>query len=214
MAVLVAVLFWPAGTLDWWRGWVVVGLFGVGTIGSILGLARRNIGLLEERMKPIVQPGQPVADRILVTLLVASFFGSLAFTPLDVFRLHLFARPSAAVSAFGLGMFATGWYVAYASLRENSFAAPVVRHQSERGQRVIDTGVYGIVRHPMYSGGVLVMLGIPLWLQSYAGAAFALIPVAILALRCVLEERFLLRELAGYKAYTRRVRRRLIPFVW
>ena len=100
------------------------------------------------------------------------------------------------------------------ALLENAFAAPVVKHQEERQHRVIESGVYGVVRHPMYAGTVPLLVGMPLWLESYAAAILASIPAATLAVRIVVEERFLRRELAGYDAYTQRVRYRLIPFVW
>ncbi len=87
-------------------------------------------------------------------------------------------------------------------------------YQRERGQTVIDTGVYAVVRHPMYAAGILLMIGAPLWLESYAAALLASVPVALLIVRIRIEERFLRRELEGYDAYTRRVRYRLIPFVW
>ena len=90
----------------------------------------------------------------------------------------------------------------------------MVRHQEERHQTVIDTGVYSIVRHPMYAGSALLMVGLPLWLESYAAAALAIVPIALTAVRILFEERFLKRELKGYEDYTKRVKYRLIPFIW
>jgi protein-S-isoprenylcysteine O-methyltransferase Ste14 len=207
-------LFWPAGTLDWWRAWVIVGVSFVGSVGAIASLAREHRGLLEERMKPPIQKGQPLADRILTVLLLSTFLGTLVVSSLDVFRFPMIRRPGVLVSSFGLVLFMVGWWIAYLALRENAFAAAVVRHQEERHQRVIDTGVYGVVRHPMYAGGAVLLIGIPLWLESYAGALTALLAVATLAARIVLEERFLQRELPGYDAYTKKVRYRLIPHLW
>jgi protein-S-isoprenylcysteine O-methyltransferase Ste14 len=100
------------------------------------------------------------------------------------------------------------------ALRENAFAVPVVKHQQARQHTVIDSGVYGVVRHPMYAGAVPLLVGIPLWLESYAAALLASVPIGTLAVRIVVEEQFLRRELAGYDAYTERVRYRLIPYVW
>jgi protein-S-isoprenylcysteine O-methyltransferase Ste14 len=207
-------LFLPAGTLDWWRAWVIVGLAFLGAVGATVSLSRGHRSLLEERMKLPVQPGQPVADRILLLLLVVTFIGSLVFTSLDVFRLHVMPRPGPLVSSAGLLMFAGGWWLEYLALRENAFAAAVVRLQEERNHSVIATGVYSIVRHPMYAGGIALIVGLPLWLESYAGAMLAGLSAATLIVRIFFEERFLRRELAGYAAYTERVRYRLIPFLW
>jgi protein-S-isoprenylcysteine O-methyltransferase Ste14 len=86
--------------------------------------------------------------------------------------------------------------------------------QSERNHRVIDTSVYAIVRHPMYAGAILLLVGLPLWLQSYAAALLEIVPVVLLGLRCVLEEKFLRENLDGYADYMRRVRWRMIPYFW
>jgi protein-S-isoprenylcysteine O-methyltransferase Ste14 len=131
-----------------------------------------------------------------------------------VFSLHLIGRPGTLLSFFGLALFVVGWGIAYLGLRENAFASIVVRHQEERGDAVVDSGIYGIVRHPMHSGIVLLMVSMPLWLESYAGALMASVPVAMIVLRVVLAERFLSRELVDYGAYAGRVRWRLIPFLW
>jgi protein-S-isoprenylcysteine O-methyltransferase Ste14 len=123
-------------------------------------------------------------------------------------------KPGTLVSSLGLALAIAGGWTAYLALRENAFAALAVKHQEERQHTVIDTGVYSIVRHPLYAGDALVMVGIPLWLESYAAALLASVPIATVALRILFEERFLRRELEGYEAYTQRVRYRLIPFLW
>jgi protein-S-isoprenylcysteine O-methyltransferase Ste14 len=123
-------------------------------------------------------------------------------------------RPATLVSSLGLVLLVAGWSIAYLALRENAFAALAVKHQEERQHTVIDSGVYSIVRHPMYAGSVLLMVGIPLWLESYPAALLASVPIAMAALRILFEERFLRRELKGYDAYTERVPYRLIPFLW
>ena len=207
-------LFLPAGTLDWWRAWVIVGVSFIGAVGVIASLAGEHRGILEERMKPPIQKGQPFADKILVVVLLAAFLGILIVSSLDVFRFHLLRKPGVFLSSLGLGLVILGWWVTYLALRENAFAALVVKRQEERHQRVVDTGVYSVVRHPMYAGGSLLLFGIPLWLESYAGALVACLAVAALVARIFLEERFLRRELPGYAAYADRVRYRLIPFVW
>ncbi len=98
--------------------------------------------------------------------------------------------------------------------RENSFAAPVIRVQIERKQRVIDTGPYALVRHPMYSAALLYIVGMPLLLGSWYGFLFAPVMIAGIAQRAVFEERLLKRDLPGYGDYLTRVRYRLVPGVW
>jgi protein-S-isoprenylcysteine O-methyltransferase Ste14 len=170
--------------------------------------------LLKERFKPPIQKGQPLSDKIIVLLLLTTFCGLVAFIPVDVFRLHLIRKPVPLVSSLGLILFIAGWWIISLAFRENAFAAPVVKHQEERHQTVVSTGVYSIVRHPMYAGAVLLLIGMPLWLESYAAALLALVPLGTLVLRILIEEKFLRQKLEGYDAYTRRVRYRLIPFLW
>jgi protein-S-isoprenylcysteine O-methyltransferase Ste14 len=100
------------------------------------------------------------------------------------------------------------------ALETNAFATTVVRHQVERGHTVVDRGVYGVVRHPMYAGLVAALLGVPLWLRSPLGLGVALVPIGLLGLRLVLEERVLAQALPAYAEYAARVRFRLVPGLW
>jgi protein-S-isoprenylcysteine O-methyltransferase Ste14 len=214
LAIFGGLLFIPAGTLDWWRAWAFLGVVFIGTVVTMLGVFASSKALLDERLKSPIQKGQPLADKILLTLFIAVFFGLIVFIPLDVFRFRLMDKPGAIVSSLGLVLFVAGWWIISLAFRENAFAAPVVKHQKERNQTVIDSGVYGMVRHPMYAGTVLLLIGMPLWLESYAAALLASVPMGMLILRIGIEEQFLRRELEGYDAYTERVRYRLIPFLW
>ncbi|HEY6421472.1 MAG TPA: isoprenylcysteine carboxylmethyltransferase family protein [Candidatus Binataceae bacterium] len=198
-------LFLPAGTLDWLPAWVFLGvIFACGT-GTMIGVFRNNEELLDERYKGPTQKGQPLADKIIANLFVLSFLGVILLIPLDVFRFHLMGAPGPVVSFAGLVLFVAGWVLISVAFRENSFAAPVVKHQEERNQTVVDTGVYATVRHPMYTSVFLLLVGMALWLGSYAAALLAIVPIALIAVRIVFEERFLRRELPGYEAYTRKV---------
>lgn len=214
VAIFGILLLLPAGTLAWWRAWVFLGVVFVATVASTISLFPGHKDLLSERLKPPIQKGQPLADKIVLLLLVATFCGLVVFIPLDVFRFHLMGKPETFVSSLGLVLFVAGWWIISLALKENAFAAPVVKHQEERQQTVIDTGVYGMVRHPMYAGAVPLLVGMPLWLESYAAALLASVPIGVLVLRILVEEQFLRRELKGYDAYTERVQYRLIPFLW
>ena len=211
-AVMYALLlFLPAGTLHWWQAWVFLAITIV-----VTAVAAFNIpsGLLSERSRGVIQKGQPFWDRVIVILLLISYVGQVIFIPLDVFRLHLMPQPGAMVSFLGLALYVAGWWILSLAMKINPFAVPVVRLQQERHQRVIDTGVYAVVRHPMYTGFAPFAIGPALWLGSYPAALLAIVPVAVLAVRSVFEERFLKQELKGYDAYMEKVRYRLIPFIW
>ena len=214
VAIFGSLLFVPAGTLDWWRAWVFLGVVFGSAVASTLSVFRANKDLLAERFKPPVQKGQPLADKIIVILLIAGFASVVVCISLDVFRWHLMVTPGTFVSSLGLVLFVVGWWLMTLALRENAFAAPGVKHQADRQHTVIESGVYGVVRHPMYTGSVPLLVGMPLWLESYAAALLASVPIGTLVVRIVVEEQFLRRALAGYNAYTERVQYRLIPFVW
>jgi protein-S-isoprenylcysteine O-methyltransferase Ste14 len=208
-------LFVPAGTLHWWRAWVFLGVVFVASATTMFTVFHEdNDELLKERFKLPLQKGQPFADKIILMLVLVSFVGQVVFIPLDVFHFRLMGQPNIVVASLGLVMFAGGWTVTSLAMVANRFAAPVVRYQEERHQRVIDNGVYRFVRHPMYSGAVLLIIGQALWLGSYAGAVAAAGPILVLAARILFEERFLNHELAGYCDYVARTPYRLIPFVW
>jgi protein-S-isoprenylcysteine O-methyltransferase Ste14 len=207
-------LFVPAGTLHWWRAWVFLAVTVAVMAATIFSILPDNADLFSQRAKGVIQKGQPLWDRVLVILLVVSYVGQIVFISLDVFRFHLVSKPSGLVSFLGLALYVAGWWIMTLAMKVNPFAVPVVRLQEERHQRVIDTGVYAVVRHPMYTGFVPMVVGPALWLQSYVAALLAIVPITVLATRSVFEERFLKRELKGYEAYTKKVRYRLIPFVW
>jgi protein-S-isoprenylcysteine O-methyltransferase Ste14 len=213
-ALFSALLLLPAWTWRWERAWVVLGLVMVGTVVTMFAAFRDNEGLYQERKRGLFQKDQPLADKLVLAPFALSFYGQLVCIPLDVFRWHLLPRPGPLVSALGLAMFITGWVFMTLAFRANAFAAPVVKHQKEREHRVVDTGAYAFVRHPMYTGVVLLLPGLALWLESTAAALFALVPIALLAVRILVEENFLHRELPGYTDYTERVRWRLIPSLW
>ena len=207
-------LFVPAGTLHWWRAWVFLAVTVAVMAAAIFSILPDNADLFSQRAKGVIQKGQPLWDRVLAILLVVSYAGQIVFISLDVFRFHLVPKPGGLVSFLGLALYVAGWWIMTLAMKVNPFAVPVVRLQEERHQRVIDTGVYAVVRHPMYTGFVPMVVGPALWLGSYVAALLAIVPITVLATRSVFEERFLKRELKGYEAYTKKVRYRLIPFVW
>jgi protein-S-isoprenylcysteine O-methyltransferase Ste14 len=215
-AALVAFLaFAAAGTLSWWRAWVLIGAMLVVRVASAVAIDRVNPRLLRDRAKLPLHSDQPWSDTLLlVGVLGSGFLGLPVVAGLDAFRWHVLPRPSAFIAFLGLALFVVGWVIKALALHANAFATAVVRLQRERKHTVVDTGVYGIVRHPFYAADPLVLVGLALWLESYAAALLSIVPLAFMVMRLRLEERFLLRELPGFDDYTTRVRHRLVPGLW
>jgi protein-S-isoprenylcysteine O-methyltransferase Ste14 len=211
-AIFALLLFAGAETWAWWRAWLLVAVVFVGSAVSFTVIARKSPALLAERLQGPLQAGQPLADRIILIAYLVAFAAVIAFIPFDVFHLHLLPPPSRLVSTLGLALFVAGWTLASVALRTNVFAAPVVKTMA--AQTVVDDGVYAVVRHPMYAGVVLLLLGMPLWLESWAALLLACVPIALLVARVLVEERFLRAALPAYAAYAARVRFRLMPGVW
>lgn len=209
-----SLLLIPAGTWDWPRAIQFLGTYGAMLAGSTVWLAVAAPSSLEARLEPAINKKQPVADRVATALIGLAVGGWMVFIPFDVFRLHLLPAPSLAVSRFGAVAGFAGFTFILTALYQNAFATPVVRDQSERGHTLVDTGLYGRVRHPFYAGFLVALFGLALWLQSYAAVVGLVVVFASLALRILVEERYLRETLPGYAEYMSRVRYRLVPGVW
>ena len=211
--VMSAVLFASAGTFDWPAAWIYLAIMLALSLVTGLLLAWHDPALLKERLSAPIQKDQPKADKVLLSVLLLFLFGAFAFMALDAARFKWSAVPSW-VQAAGALLLVLSIGFSYRVMRENSFASPVVKVQSERGQRVVTTGPYRYVRHPLYSGSLLFVAGTSLLLGSWWGLLAALGLAALLAIRIGIEEKALRAGLAGYDAYAERVRYRLVPFVW
>jgi protein-S-isoprenylcysteine O-methyltransferase Ste14 len=207
-----ALLFVAAGTLHWPAAWVFLAAMAILGVSGGLWLARTDPALLAERMRPMMQDDQPAADKKFMLV-----FGAVAliwFIAIGLDRrLHASAIPEA-LQALGLIILVLSSGFIMWVMRANSFAAPVIKLQTERGHRVISTGPYAWVRHPMYSGTVLFFVGTPLLLGSWWGVALSPSFIVLFAVRSGIEERALLAGLSGYTDYAARVRSRLLPGVW
>jgi protein-S-isoprenylcysteine O-methyltransferase Ste14 len=212
-AAFAAALFGGAGTLAWPTGWAFLALF-VAFVGALsVWLLRANPELLVERMTGIGRADQEPWDKALMALAGVGFFAWLALMGLDAARWGWSHVPSG-LRALGAALLVGAMALFYLTFRANAFLSPAVRVQADRGQTVVSTGPYRYVRHPMYAAFVALTAGSALFLGSWLGL-LGCAPLAVLvAVRAVLEERTLRRELAGYDDYARRVRYRLIPFVW
>lgn len=201
------------GGWRWPRALELLLVYGVLLEAAILFLARKAPASLEVRFRRRSRT-QPVADRFVILILQLCLFAWLAFLPLDVFRLRLFPPPVPAVSFCGAVLFLAGFAIVMTALYQNAFASPMVEDQTERGQVVVDHGLYALVRHPFYLGAALFLPGMALWLESYAGALGSAVLIAVLVLRIPMEEAALRKALPGYANYMSRVRYRLVPGFW
>jgi protein-S-isoprenylcysteine O-methyltransferase Ste14 len=212
VVVFALALFIPAGTLAWPAGWIFLLLFFGFYVTVTVWLFKHNPGLMAERLRWGTSDQQGW-DKLLFPMLLIFPFAWMVFMALDAARFHWFHLPIW-VQAVGVAILLGSFDLIFLAFRENSYASPVVRIQEDRGQKVISTGPYHYVRHPMYSGIVLFAVGSPLLLGSSYGVLGGFLFVAILARRAVLEERTLRENLPGYVAYMEQVKYRLIPWIW
>ena len=212
VAGLGALLFLSAGTLHWPAAWLYLATTAALGLGVGLWLAKVDPGLLAERMKPMMQKSQPAADKTF--MLVFGFAALLWFIAIGLDRRWHWSEMPLALQALGYLLLLAATALMLRAVRENSFAAPVVKVQAERGHRVIDTGPYAWVRHPMYAAAVLYFAAVALLLGSWWGLALSPVFLAQFSIRAGLEERALASGLPGYADYLSRVRYRLVPGVW
>jgi len=212
IAVMAVFLLVPAGTLDWPAAWGFLAETGGLSLALGLWLGRHDPALLAERLGSPFQRTQKSWDKIFIAVLMVLYLGWLVLMGLDA-RWGI-SRVPLWLQALGALNVALSTYVTFLTFRENSYAAPVVKIQRERGHRVVSTGPYAHVRHPMYAGGLLMFVGMPLQLGSWLGLAAVALLLPLLAFRVVMEERTLAAELAGYRDYAERVRWRLLPGIW
>jgi protein-S-isoprenylcysteine O-methyltransferase Ste14 len=210
---LAAILFLSAGTVDWPEAWVFIVEMAVGGLAICLWLSSYDPALLKERMGATVQKDQAGADKIFMVLFQVGFYLWLALMGLDAARWRLSDVPPT-LKILGAILVPSFMVFCWLAFRENSFAAPVVKIQRDRGQKVVSSGIYAIIRHPMYSGGVLYFVGLPLLLGSWIGLALTPLLIGALLIRIRVEERALFAALPGYADYARDVPYRLVPGVW
>lgn len=211
--VLGVLLFWPAGTLAWPQAWIFIILFVGWGLGTGVWLMKADPGLLAARMGSPLAKEQKPTDRAVMAAISAVFLGWLVFMGLDARRYGWSSTP---IWAQVVGaVLVNGAFVGWVSvLKANSFAAVTIGVQRERGQTVISSGPYAIVRHPMYAGFLPLMIGAPLLLGSLWGMLVVVLFVPLLAARIAGEEAVLREGLPGYREYVAKVRFRLMPGVW
>ena len=210
LIVFLGLIFLPAWTLDYWQGWFFAAVFFGACLIVSLYVMKNDPALLARRMRAGPRAEKETSQKIIQTVASVAFVASVTIPAVD----HRFGwsimPPYVAIA--GDVIVAFGFLVIFLVFRENSFASATI--QVDAGQSVVTTGPYRLVRHPMYSGALVMFVGIPLALGSWWGL-FILIPLAlVLVWRLLDEEKLLIRSLPGYADYRAQVKYRLVPRIW
>jgi protein-S-isoprenylcysteine O-methyltransferase Ste14 len=208
--VMALLLFAPPWTLDWWQAWLFLIVYFGGAIALMLDLLKRDPALLERRMKAGPWAEERLSQKIIMTIASLGFVGLVVIPALD--RRFGWSDVSPIVALAGDALVLIGGYGVWRVFRENSFTS--ARIELAADQRVISTGPYACVRHPMYATALVMMTGIPLALGSPWGLLALAAMTPALIWRMSDEEKFLAAELPGYPEYRQQVRYRLIPHLW
>jgi protein-S-isoprenylcysteine O-methyltransferase Ste14 len=209
-AVMGLLLFVPAGTLRYWQAWVYLAIFTGASGFTTRYLTRKDPALLERRMRGGPMAEKRPAQRVIMLCTSLGFIALLAVSAFD-HRFGWSAVPLGGVVA-GDVLVAIGFYLIFLVYRENTFTSATI--EVSENQKLISTGPYAVVRHPMYASASLYLFGTPLALGSYRALVPIVAMMPFLIWQLLDEERFLSRDLPGYTEYQKRVPYRLVPFLW
>ena len=210
LVVLLAAVFLPAWTLHYWQAWLCLAVFFIPASAMSVWMARNDPALLARRMQAGPTAEKKAAMRVAQSIASAAFVADFSVSAFD----HRFGWshvPVAGVFGGDLILLA-GLAISFEVARVNTYASAIIEVTEE--QKVISTGPYARVRHPLYSGALIILFGIPLALGSWWGMLVNLPVTAAIVWRLLDEEKFLLRELPGYAQYREKVKQRLVPHVW
>lgn len=207
--IMCLAIFFPAGSCDFWQAWLYLLIFFIPTIFITIYLLIKSPRLVKRRMRCLSEERRPIQKiiQLLVSFLFFSFFIIAGFDH----RLDWSHIPAIVVILADVAVLYS-WYIEFLVLRENSYASSVIEISAD--QQVISTGPYAVVRHPMYSGAIIMILFTPIALASWWGLLPAVMISFAIVLRLLDEEKLLHQSLAGYNEYCLKVRFRLIPKVW
>ena len=203
-------LFWPAGTFDYWQAWVFLGVYVALSVIYTVYAGLTNPAVLRRRMNAGPRHESRPVQKVIIAGIVLAFAALLVVSALD----HRFgwSNVPAPVVALGNALVVVGLTIAMLVVSQNSYAAANITVESD--QAVVSTGLYGLVRHPMYFGSLVMLIGVPLALGSFWALLIDALYVVLFAVRIFDEEKALIEELSGYREYTEKVRSRLVPGVW
>jgi protein-S-isoprenylcysteine O-methyltransferase Ste14 len=210
LLVMAALLFIPAWTLDYWQAWTFLAVYFASSLAITLYLMTKDPDLLKRRTSGGPAAEKEPTQKIIMLFVSLGFIGLIVFPALD----HRFAwsHMQPYVPLAGDVLVVLGWLAIFLVFKENTFASATI--ELAPNQKVISTGPYALVRHPMYAGALVMLLGIPIALGSWWGLLVIVAMMPVLILRLFDEEKFLARNLPGYVEYQKKVRYRLIPLVW
>ena len=205
-----ATLFWPAGTFHYWQAWVFIAVFMATTVVPSMYLAVRDPAALQRRLHGGPTAETRIVQKIVIWAVTGSAIAAFVLSALD----HRFGWSSVPTAVVVLGnvLVAVGLILAQTVVFQNSFAGASIQVEDE--QQLVSTGLYGLVRHPMYFGAVLMMFGTPLALGSSWTLLVSIVSIPVFGVRITDEEKMLRAELDGYDEYTQKVRYRLLPYLW
>jgi protein-S-isoprenylcysteine O-methyltransferase Ste14 len=203
-------LFAPAGTAQYWQAWLYLGIFTGASLLTTLYLIKNDPALLKRRMTGGPTAEKETTQKIIMLFASIGFIGLLVVPALD-HRFGWSMAPFPVVIA-GETLVAIGFYFIFLVYRENTFTSATI--EVAKDQKVISTGPYALVRHPMYASAFLYLIGTPLALGSYWGLLALLFMISFLIWRLFDEEKFLAKNLPGYREYQKQVQHRLVPYVW
>jgi protein-S-isoprenylcysteine O-methyltransferase Ste14 len=210
MLVMALALFIPAGSLKYWQAWVYLAVFAGCTILITAYLFRYDRDLLARRVRGGPSAETQKSQQVIQSLASLCFIALFVVPGLD-YRFHWSHVPPA-VSLVSDGIVALGFFIVFLVFRENSYTSATIEVTGE--QRVITSGPYSLVRHPMYAGAFLLVLFTPLALGSWVAVPLPIPLILVIIARLLDEEKYLSANLSGYEAYRQKVRYRILPYVW
>jgi protein-S-isoprenylcysteine O-methyltransferase Ste14 len=211
LLVMAALLFLPAGTINYWQAWAFLAVFGVSALAITLYLMKKDPRLLERRVHAGPTAEKETSQKIIQSITALGFMAILVLPALD-HRFHWWPAVPFLASAAGDVLVAIGFLIILFVYKENTFASATIEVYPD--QKVVSSGLYALVRHPMYMGGFVFFVGAALSLGSWWGLVAFLLMMPAFIWRILEEEMFLTKNLPGYAEYKNKVRHRLVPLIW
>jgi protein-S-isoprenylcysteine O-methyltransferase Ste14 len=210
IVIMGILIFISAGSLNYPEGWIYLFILTLSSLLITIYLWVKNPKLLERRVKAGPAAEKEKSQKLIQFFAQFSFIAFIVFPSLD--HHYKWSYAPLFIIIAGDVLVALGFYIVFLVFKENTYAASIIEVRDN--QKVITTGLYAYIRHPMYMGGLVMLAGTPLALGSWWGLLM-LVPITfVFIIRLLYEEKFLLNNLNGYKEYCQKVRYRLIPFVW